>query len=108
MLENAIKEDPADEIRVGTLADLYRRIGYDALHRNQTAQARAYFNAALTNIDQEVKIITAHHTGEDDAGLAATLLKRAETGSDAGVFERGRYNARQDSHRSNPITRRLC
>jgi tetratricopeptide (TPR) repeat protein len=79
LLENAIKEDPTDEIRVGTLADLYRRIGYDASHRNQAAQAKAYFNAALTNIDQEVKLISAaHHSGEEDASLTPTLLKKAE------------------------------
>jgi len=79
LLENAIKDDPTDEIRVGTLADLYRRIGYDALHRNQAVQARAYFKAALTNIDQEIKLIgAAHHSGEEDASLAPTLLKKAE------------------------------
>jgi tetratricopeptide (TPR) repeat protein len=79
LLENAIQEDPTDEIRVDTLADLYRRIGYDALHRNQAAQAKAYFTAALANLDQEVKLIRGgHHSGEGDAGLAPPLLKKAE------------------------------
>jgi tetratricopeptide (TPR) repeat protein len=79
LLKNAIKEDPTDEIRVGTLADLYRRVGYEALHRNQVAQARAYFKSAVTNIDLEVKLMSAaHHSGEEDASLVPTLLKRAE------------------------------
>jgi tetratricopeptide (TPR) repeat protein len=78
LVENAIKEDPADEVRVGTLADVDRRIGYQALHRNQTPQAMAYFNAALTNINRQLKLIGARHAGEDDASLAPTLLKKAE------------------------------
>jgi tetratricopeptide (TPR) repeat protein len=79
MLQKAIKDDPTDGVRVDTLADLYRRIGYDALRRNQAPQARADFKAALTNINLEIKLAgVANRSDEEDASLAPTLLKRAE------------------------------
>ncbi len=79
ILEKAIQEEPLDRIRVGTLGVLFRRIAYDSLRRKQPALAREYFNAALTNINREVNIISAaQHSGDEDASMAATLLKRAE------------------------------
>jgi tetratricopeptide (TPR) repeat protein len=79
LLEKAIKEDPTDQRRVGTLADLYLRVGYEAFHRSQTSYARACFNAALTNFDQQVKLLSAaRRSSGDDANMTPTLLKKAE------------------------------
>jgi tetratricopeptide (TPR) repeat protein len=79
LLKNAIKEEPTDGVRFGTLADLYARVGKAALREKKPAYARANFAAALTNIDQQIKLMSvARHTSEHDASLVPTLLKKAE------------------------------
>jgi tetratricopeptide (TPR) repeat protein len=78
LLQNAVKENPTDDVRVGTLADLYRRVGYEALRRHSPA-AMVYFDAALTNINRQIQLFcAAHHMTEDDAVLTPVLLKKAE------------------------------
>lgn len=79
LLKSAVKADPNDERRVGTLADLYGRFGYEELHQNRQAYARAYFSAALTNVEHQIKLIAAaSRSGELDISFVPTLLKKAE------------------------------
>jgi tetratricopeptide (TPR) repeat protein len=78
LLKDALREEPQDPARVGTLAELYLRVGYEYLHLNQPAQSKAYFAAALTNFDREIKLLGAARRSADDATLAPILLKKAE------------------------------
>ncbi|HEX4119771.1 MAG TPA: DUF2723 domain-containing protein [Verrucomicrobiae bacterium] len=77
LLENAVKEDPSDPNRFAALAEYYRRVGYEAMNHNHQDQAKAYFNASLSNLDQNLKLASARHMSEDPT-LAPTFLRKAE------------------------------
>jgi tetratricopeptide (TPR) repeat protein len=78
LLQNAVRENPTDPARIGTLAELYLRVGYEALHRSQADRARSDFSAALTNFDMQIKLLSAPGRSADDGTLAPTLLKKAQ------------------------------
>ncbi|HEY3913466.1 MAG TPA: tetratricopeptide repeat protein [Verrucomicrobiae bacterium] len=77
LLVSAVKEDPSDPVRIDTLADFYRRAGYDANNRHKPEQANAYFAASLSNLDLDLKLVSARHVG-DDASFAPLLMRKAE------------------------------
>jgi tetratricopeptide (TPR) repeat protein len=79
MLKQAIKEDPTDSVRVGTLADIDTRFGRRAVRQNKLKVAKGYFAEALTNYDQQIKLMTAErHNAIRDTSFVPVLLKKAE------------------------------
>ena len=72
------------------------------LHQNRQAYARAYFSAALTNIEQQIK---AHRRGaatpaSRTSRFVPTLLKKAEMQVMLGRLYPGHFNARRRSQDS--------
>jgi tetratricopeptide (TPR) repeat protein len=79
MLKRAIKEDPTDSVRVGTMADVDTRFGRTAARQNKLKVAKAYFDEALTNYDQQIELMSAErHNPVRDASFVPVLLKKAE------------------------------
>lgn len=79
LLKRAIKKDPTDSVRVGTLADVDVRFGKTAARQNKPRMAKAYFAEALTHYDEQIKLLTAErHNGAHDASFVPILLKKAE------------------------------
>jgi tetratricopeptide (TPR) repeat protein len=79
MFCDAVKADPKDASRLTILAEFYRVRGYDALQKNQAAEAAQRFNTALTNLDAALKILqepSAPETAVDE--VPEVLLKKAE------------------------------
>jgi tetratricopeptide (TPR) repeat protein len=76
LLKNAIKQDPSDEVRFATLADFYRRVGFEALQHSNTNLAKADFVAALSALDQELKLLDASHASGET--LFPLMLLKAQ------------------------------
>lgn len=90
LMQNALKEDPRDENRVGILADFYRVTAYTALKEmnastnaavraKYASEAGRRFTNALSYIDQQTQLLTlASHNAANPYGVSETLLKKAE------------------------------
>ena len=76
---DAVKADPKDASRLTILAEFYRVRGYDALQKNQPAEAAQRFNTALTNLDAALKLLQAPNAPETAVDeVPEVLLKKAE------------------------------
>jgi tetratricopeptide (TPR) repeat protein len=79
VLSDAIRQDPNDENRAATLADLYRSRAMDELRRHNSNEAKHYFAQALTNINLQLQVLSSpSHDTIAMFNVPDSLLKKAE------------------------------
>jgi tetratricopeptide (TPR) repeat protein len=90
LMQNALKESPADESRVAILAEFYRVTAYTALKEMNAStnaavrtkfgtEATRRFNNALSYLDHEAQLLTqASRNASNPYGVIEVLLKKAE------------------------------
>jgi len=78
VLLDAVKADPNDENRVGTLAEYYRIRGIELMNERKKTEATRFFTYALTNSDRALQLLASGKDTDPAFDVSEMLLKKAE------------------------------